>query len=339
MWLVINRTPYVADRTWVQDKDGNKIWMVAVKATFDIAADGTCHLSDEQVPLFRMGQPVADLGKSSLIHDADLAGVKPCTDFLVHGSAWVPNGGRAAWIDIGVTIGPIEKRLRVFGDRHWERGMGGGVEASQPAYFDSMPIVYERAYGGWDTSDPDPSQHRLEARNPVGTGFALQPQHCIGRLLPNIENPQQLIESWDNRPAPAGLNALDCHWSPRRELAGTYDESWLANRFPLWAEDFDPRYNNCAPADQQVPGYLRGGETVELVNLCAVGRMTFMLPRIYPFFETRFGSKRIEHRCRLCTVVVEPDLQRVIMVWQTSLVCNRREVELDATVVTEKVMI
>jgi hypothetical protein len=339
MWLVSNRTPYLADRTWVQDKDGNKIWLVAVKATFDIDHDGSCWLSESQVPVFRMGQLAGEPGKSSLVHDADLAGLKPCTDFLVCGSAWVPDGKRAPWIDVAVAAGPIRKRLRVFGDRRWERGVGGHVNASSPTYFDCMPIVYERAYGGWDTSDPDPAQHRVEARNPVGTGFARHADHCVGTLLPNVENPDQLISSWSDRPAPAGLNALDCHWSPRREYAGTYDERWLAERFPLWAEDFDPHYNNCAPVDQQMQGYLRGGERIDLENLCAAGRMTFALPRIYPFFQTRFGSERIEHRPRLCTIVVEPDVPRVIMVWQTSLVCNHRVDELDVTVVTEKQLV
>ena len=134
----------------------------------------------------------------------------------------------------------------------------------------------------------------------------------------------------------AGINAIERHWSPRRELAGTYDADWKARRFPLWADDFNTLYNNCAPEDQQVAGFLRGGETIDLLHLSPNGRMTFALPRIYPFFESRFGSERIQHRAQLCTVIVEPDVHRLIMAWQTSLVCNHRVDELDATIVTEK---
>jgi hypothetical protein len=64
--------------------------------------------------------------------------------------------------------------------------------------------------------------------------------------------------------------------------------------------------------------------------------MAFRLPRVYPFFETRFGRRRVEHRAQLVTVILEPDLRRVIMAWQTSLECNYDADELDATVVTEK---
>jgi hypothetical protein len=85
-----------------------------------------------------------------------------------------------------------------------------------------------------------------------------------------------------------------------------------------------------------VPGYLRGGEPIRLLNLTAWGSLSFHLPRVYLFFETRIGRERIEHRGRLCTVLIEPDVPRVIMTWQTSLVCNDRVDDLDETIVTEK---
>lgn len=336
MWAVINTTRYAAERTWVQDKDANKIWLVIVKATFDIHPDGTCQLAKEQVPVLRMGEPQDEPGSSSLRYDGDLLGVKPCTDVLVLGSAWAPPGTRTTGVDVQVVVGPIKKRLRVLGDRRWERTIVGGLAPSSPQPFESMPIVYERAFGGWDQSSANPAEHRLDARNPVGTGFSVRRENAVDRSLPNIEFADEPITSWNDRPRPAGLNAVERHWSPRRELAGTYDASWKARRFPLWAEDFDPRFNNCAPPDQQVSGFLRGGELIDLTHLTPAGRMTFRLPRVYPFFESRFGPERVEHRAQLCTVIVEPDVSRVIMAWQTSFVCNHRVDELDATVVTEK---
>jgi hypothetical protein len=153
--------------------------------------------------------------------------------------------------------------------------------------------------------------------------------------LPNVEHADQLIESWKDRPAPAGLTPIDCSWSPRRELAGTYDERWLSDRSPLWAEDFDPRYNSCAPADQQVRGFLEGGEAAQLVNLSPDGQLAFRLPKVNLSFNTQFGRNRVEHGGQLCTVIVEPDVPRVVMVWQASLVCNDRVDELDATFVAE----
>lgn len=50
MWHLHNGTPYVAARTWVQDPDGNKRWVVVVKGTFDIHPDGRLTLADHQLP-------------------------------------------------------------------------------------------------------------------------------------------------------------------------------------------------------------------------------------------------------------------------------------------------
>ena len=150
----------------------------------------------------------------------------------------------------------------------------------------------------------------------------------MGMPLPNIENPNQPIAVWKDRPAPAGFNAIDCAWSPRRELAGTYDEHWRRTRFPSWAQDFDPRYHNYAPKDQQVDGYLIGGERVDVTNMSEQGTLSFHIPEVRLAFRTRFGPERIDHQGQLCTGIVEPNVPRVILAWQTSLICNRREDQL-----------
>ena len=213
--------------------------------------------------------------------------------------------------------------------------MLGGIKMSAPEPFERMPLVYERAYGGWDRSGSE-AEHRLDGRNPVGTGFAVREEKCAGSWLPNIEYPDQPIRAWKDRPSPAGFNVIDCAWSPRRELAGTYDEHWRRTRFPSWADDFDSRYHNCAPHDQQSQGYLVGGEHVDITNMSEHGTLSFQIPEVRLAFRTRFGHERIDHQGQLCTVIVEPNVPRVILAWQTSIICNRREDQLDETLVVEK---
>ncbi|NUP07440.1 MAG: DUF2169 domain-containing protein [Polyangiaceae bacterium] len=53
----------------------------------------------------------------------------------------------------------------------------------------------------------------------------------------------------------------------RATQLGTYDDRWLATRWPGFPEDFDFGYFNAAPSDQQVEGYLRGDETLAFENL------------------------------------------------------------------------
>ncbi len=336
MWLVANKTPFAADYAWVLDKAGNKIWLVVVKATFDIQPDGSCRLAARNEPLRQMAEAYGEFGRSSLRYEADLLGVKPTTDILVQGDAIAPKGKRVTALNVLLRVGPINKRLRVTGDRIWQSGVLGGVKMSAPVPFERMPLVYERAYGGWDRSASAVEHHRLEDRNPAGTGFAVRVENCERSPLPNIEYPDQLIGSWNDHPPPAGFNAIDCAWSPRRELAGTYDEHWRRTRFPSWAADFDSRYNNCAPRDQQSPGYLVGGERVDVLNMSENGALSFEIPLVRLSFRTRLGHERIDHEGQLCTVIVEPNVPRVILAWQTSITCNRREDELDETLVVEK---
>ncbi|MEO8921559.1 MAG: DUF2169 domain-containing protein [Caldimonas sp.] len=335
MWHVANKTPFAADCGWVMDKSGNRIWLVVVKATFDVQPDGRCCLSAKSEPVRLMAEPHGEFGQSSLKYEADLAGVKPTTDILVHGDAIAPRGRMATSLEVSIRAGAIRKRLRVTGDRLWEKGVLG-PKMSEPTPFERMPITYERAYGGWDRSAPQLEDHRLDDRNPVGTGFSVRVENSDGMRLPNIEYPDQLISGWKDRPRPAGFNAVDCGWSPRRQLAGTYDEQWRQERFPLWAEDFNPRYNNCAPMDQQPPNPLAGGERVEIAGMSETGILAFDIPNVKLGFRTRFGRERTDHEGHLCTVLVEPNVPRVVLAWQTSLVCNRRADELDETLVIER---
>ncbi len=330
-----NRTPYAAERTIVMDKAGVKSWVVAVKATFDLGPTGVTRLADQQLPVLYNPEHFGEPGTSSIRYEADLIPSKGATDVLVNGHAHAPAGRPTSVVDVSLRTGPLHKRLRVFGDRYWTVGFPG-LRASAPARFERMPITFERAFGGWDRTHPDPARQQLEPRNPIGSGFAIAERHLEGCALPNVEHPAQLVSSWSDRPAPAGLGAIASYWSPRLEWAGTYGDAWMKQKFPLLPDDFDERFHQCAPPDQQVAGCLRGGEEVALENLSESGSLRFALPRIYLAFLTRFGKERVEHRATLQTVVIEPDAARLVMLWQTSLACHHMLDLLDVTIVREK---
>lgn len=331
MWQLANRTPFAAERTWLRDRDGSEVWIVAVKATFDIT-DGAPLVADEQAPVLRLPEHLGESGHSSLRQDADLVLTKRATDVLVLGHAHAPGGSPVTHLDVGLRAGPIRKVLRVFGDRRW-----GTLGASAPEPFESMPLVYERAYGGADAASAQPERD-WEWRNPVGTGFAMSGRHAKGLRLPNIERPDALIRSWSDRPEPAGFGPIASHWQPRVAFAGTYDERWMKTRQPLWAEDLDDRYFQSAPADQQVPGFLRGGEPVALRGFTPDGSLEFTLPKIYLGFETHFtdGTREIHRNRRLHTVIIEPDRSRLQMVWHSALACHFKVHQLLRTVITLK---
>jgi hypothetical protein len=334
MWAITNYTPYKVESTWGRDKDGVHEWIVAVKGTFDITPDGSLMLADEQLEPLLLPEYNGEAGVSSLRYDADLVAPKPTTDVVLNGTAYAPKGRPSTDFLVSLRVGRVHKVIRVVGNRRWKRGLFG-LKPSRSEPITKLPIIYEHAYGGYDQTDPDPKKQRMDTRNPVGCGVVAKSNHRLGQPLPNFQYPKGSIE----KSGPAGFGAIDSHWSPRRELAGTYDKAWQQNRLPLLPEDWDPRSLLCSPVDQRPDTHLRGGELVELVNLTPDGKLCFTLPKIYLTFSTSIDGRTEEHRSRLSTVIIEPDHARVIMVWLGSLTCRTDVDYLDETIVREKAYI
>ncbi len=328
MWALNNQTPFAAERCWVRDKNGAEVWLVAVKATFSIEADGATSIAEEQEEVNIAAKFRGAPDCSSLLYDTDLPYLKKNTDILIEGHAYAPQGRPVKEIDVAFKVAKIQKILRVIGDRQYVKTLAG-ITLSAPQTFTKMPITYERAFGGTDLLSDDPKQHDWEARNPIGCGFVTKKAHLAGKSAPNIEDPGSLISHWKNRPRPMGFGPIAGHWSPRVELAGTYDEQWEETRQPLLAEDFDERYYQCAPEDQQIPGYLKGGELVDLYNLTPNGHLQFHLPRISLSLTTNFDDgTREQHRAVIHTVTIKPDDAKVVMVWHTHLECHHKVLKL-----------
>ena len=326
MWLLENQTPFAAERGFLQDRTGAMVWIVAIKGTFVIGPDGEFKAAAEPLPVELLPKYRGEPGLSSLLSEAELTLPKPSTDVLLQGSAHAPSAKAAASVDVRLAVGGIDKTLRVFGDRVWKEGIFGPTMTA-PEPFVTMPIIYERAFGGTEPKEkaPDPLKRPAARRNPVGTGFCIKQEDATGRKLPNIEDPKDLISSWKSRPKPAGFGPVARDWAPRVELAGTYDNAWREQRCPLPPTDFQERFHQAAPEDQQATKPLLGGERVEIQNLTPGGGIqTFVVPRIRFGIRTEFkGGESVEQGAgiSLQTLSLEPDQKRLILVWQASMVC------------------
>ena len=333
MWTIRNRTPYAADRTWIRDKDGRHHWIVALKATFDLSSSGSVTLADEQQPPLLASEYTGVPGESSILWESDLAPAKPTTDVLVHASAYAPRGRPMPRVQVAIKVADVHKELVVFGERVYRRRLRGGLKTSGPRPFRSKPIRYEEAYGGTDTSHPSPRKQRFDARNPVGRGVARRRSQLLSKLAHSVEYPR----GRPDRTGPAGLGPIASHWSPRRELAGTYGSDWERTKRPLLPDDYDDAFTLCSPQDQRPKRHLRGGERVELINLSPEGTLSFTLPRMYPTFSTSFGTRREEHRAHLATVAMDLEARLIYMTWLTSLAVGARDADyLDETIVDQK---
>jgi hypothetical protein len=329
MWTLKNTTPYAAGRTWMRDREGVHQWIVVVKATFDVNDAGRVSLSEEQAPPILTPEYTGEPGLSSLRYDADLVAQKPTTDIVLLGQAHAPHGRATSKVAVSLRVGSVYKELLVFGPRVYYPGLSGQA-VSSPVAFASQEIAYELAYGGSDLRDPDPRRQLFDKRNPVGRGVGAQNRGPAHQPAHQIEYP-----SGDpTRMGPAGFGPVASNWSPRLQLAGTYDQRWQDTRKPLLPVDYDPRFELCAPADQRPARHLEGNEPVELINLTPTGRLRFSLPRLDVSLVTAFGRRKVEHGARLAGVVLEPARHRVLMTWQSSLAVTGRECDyLDGTTV------
>ena len=299
---------------------------VILKGTFRLAAEPV--LADEQIPITAGDQYAGEPANSGIVAVNDLVPLKPGTDVLLLGTAHAVGGMPVAQMEVGLQVGPIDKRLRVIGDRAWHRD-GRNYTAAQP--FEAMPLVWERAFGGFDEAGPEAGEPIAELRNPAGTGYRVgqEPERIEGLRLPNLEYPDQLIATPGDRPAPAGFGPIAPHWQPRAGFAGTFDEAWRTKRAPFLPADFDPRFYQAAPPDQIVPGYLVGGETVTIWGATPVGSAQFRLPLHQVQVAFSFAAERHAVMANIDTVIIEPDIERLIMIWRAVFPAGRRVERLD----------
>ncbi|MBL8970329.1 MAG: DUF2169 domain-containing protein [Myxococcales bacterium] len=312
MWLLRNRTPYAAGRNWVRDPRGVHWYLIAVRCSYTLESRGRLDLADEQPPPVLVPEYTGVAGASSLRLDSDLLERKPGTDVIVLGSAHAPRGRPAPSVSVVLRAGALEKQLLVHGDRVYRAG-AAGLATTSPQPFVARPIIYELAFGGHDTGVPDPRRQHLDERNPIGRGFPShgrkdQPAHCI-----------EYSSGAAEARGPAGFGPIDRSWLPRRTFAGTYDAKWMDSKWPLLPDDYDPRFAMCAPADQQTAAPMSGGERIGLFNMSPDGALAFDLPRTALRLSTSIRGRRHEHGANLTTVVVEPELMRLSVCWQSAL--------------------
>jgi len=319
---VHNRTPFVFEALHLVDEELRPLLVPLVKATFDIGKDGRCVRAEKQEPVCLAGEPWGDDPvTSSYKYEPEVAFFKPATDVVVLGHAQAPRRDTTE-MTVAVRVGTLEKQIAVLGDRVWHR-VAGIASATKPRPFERIPLIYERAFGGWDRGHADPARHAFEPRNPVGTSFRSSGGFEEGLRLPNLEDPGHLIRSLGDRPPPAGLGFVAPHWKPRAALAGTFDEAWQKNRAPLLPKDFDRRHLNAASPGLIAAGYLRGDEPVAALGLQPSGRpLSFSLPGIGPprvQVHLSTVGPPTDVPLNLDTVIVDADDQRVLLLWRGHL--------------------
>jgi hypothetical protein len=320
MEIALGSKYLLAEATAAVDKTGQEHLLIVVKGSWSFASGRVarpCHTMPLQYGDVFVGEP----GLSAPLYESDFVLKKLRCDVIFNARAYAPEGEAVKELEAGFSIGSVQKTLRVVGNRVWKNGQPG-----TPQPFSDMPLHYGLAFGGEREIDAQQKINECYQQNPVGRGFSSDEQALEGKLLPNLEAIGQRINRTNLAWQATALSATARSWLPRRQFGGTYDANWKRNIFPFLPEDFDERFNQCAPEDQQID-FPQGGEEVVLTNLMR-GRpeVRFQLPRLNKLpIKVLMSNYTVEEpQVVVDTLYFEPDKACVTAVWRASVPIARR---------------
>lgn len=210
--------------------------------------------------------------------------LKTRVDIVLVGSAYSPQGSVVRSLITRLAFGEIDKSVDVCLDR--AVGLDNALIDGQR--FARMPLTYERAAGGPDTTNP--------------VGIRLDQRDMFGRLkLPNLMPVGIGDTAIPAVVAPIGFGPVAPKWPMRLAKLGRHASSWSRQRIksaPL-PDDFDYSFFNVAPVDQQMSEVAEETRLV-LENLHPqVPRLVtnFSALRPHALVERRGGTHPVKMRC------------------------------------------
>ncbi len=213
--------------------------------------------------------------------------------------------------------------LSVFGDRSWERRLGQWAP-SAPRPFDTMPVSWERAFGGTvhllphRTAQglPHPGGPVAYPQNPVGRGLHVEGEvgAIEGSPLPNVERPGAPLASPWERTVPCGVAPCPALFALRLmgypSAAGDADAP-SADDLTRWAAR---RAVHHAPPDLIFDDELTEGAPLEVTGhgrapICAT------VPRCPARVTARSTTRRAALAPRARSVHLDADNRRLRLTW------------------------
>lgn len=227
------------------------------------------------------------------------------TDVFLFGHACAPGERPVHQLDVVFTVDNVFRRaVRVFGDREWIAGFGG-LQMSAPKPFLKVPLDLSYAYGGksqWDGLEigwPD---------NPSGKGLYFDEAGANNGGLPNIEEIDQLIRNWDDRPLAAGLGFCPMQ-HPQRLLSGVE-----ADNHGRWKTLRPYLYNAAFP--RMVAPKLSPDQRVTVEGVSHVEPIRFVLPPTPAAVKVRFGNTIHHAELEIDQLGVAVDMERVFITYR-----------------------
>jgi len=294
------------------DSEGFDVVLTVAKIAFALNVNGQARLTYRPVrptPEWdTMVKLPSGLGSASgtlrFPDDAQLD--KPGTDIGLIGTAHpvstresASKNSAFAWLQVS----KLRKVIQIFGQRHYR----SDFSISEPGPLGPTPLVYELAYGGKDHDTLTTCEE-----NPVGRGFAPSKLLISGKPAPMLEPVNEMLGTAPkDHAAHATFGPIPANWAPRSARAGTRDETWRRDRFPIDPIDLDPCYFNWSTPGLHSKEPLIGDEPIEVAGVLPEGVWRFKLP-VYPMrFEVDLDGTTLGPPTHLDGILIDAD-ERVV---------------------------
>ncbi len=270
----------VASMPW---RIGDSSWVLTVVCKLSLQLEpGEAQLAKRHEPVYDAEvYPDNNLGLSPLA-PADLVPSRPQVDVMLVGDVYAPQGNPVPSVTARLSLATIDKTLLVETE-----------EAGDP--FVTAPLSYEHA------EYPD---------NPVrGAAKAAGATHRI------VAVDDELITGLSS----LGFGPLASHWNDRERLLHGRTAPKLTDPHEVCElpEDFDLKFFNAAPPDQQLPE-LSPSATILLENLHPNHPvLRCRLPNVAPqVFVERKKGRRVEKDTELAGVWIDSRRSVIALTWQ-----------------------
>lgn len=296
-----NQTPFPSVFLNTVISEDRLLGAVVVKAAFRIR-DGEL-VPDTDSPWPVGGMPVkTDYGEL----EGETPFLREGVDLIVLGKAY-PSSEPAGFTSVTVSVGNFSYGIAVFGDRTWaRRGEGAPLAPSDPAPFSSMPLVLERAYGGKARVDAGEMPF---AANPVGRGFYIDESQAEGSPLPNLEDPQHPVQTWQDQPEPRCPGPYPKEGSLRALRAAEFDMEGSVPRLVK----LKPAYFNNANPGLVLNPIPAPGETVRVDNVRPKGgEFRFAMPELVFHVYVQLRDRPYVFPAHLDSIIILAEEERVV---------------------------
>ncbi|MBW1729706.1 MAG: DUF2169 domain-containing protein [Deltaproteobacteria bacterium] len=291
-----------------------------VKATYEITEQGLELALDDPWPIH-----LEDLKTPYGVFPAEQCWRKPKIDLIVLGKAKAPGNKPVQQMKVHVRAGDFSYSLAVFGDRWWSE-QGGRLIPTEPEPFMEMPLTLERAFGGKYENEYG---EIACLNNPEGRGFYADEKSAVGQPLPNLEDPDFLIQEPMDRPKPVGLGPYPLTGGLRFSILAEEEQQ------PPPFEKIEHLIMNWAHPDLMLDR-LAPGEILRVEGITQNGVLEAVIPHFPARAILRFGEEERELTPAMDTVIVLGEEKRLVLRWRLAEVFSMRPREIRKVILSGK---